>query len=54
MLTTDNGNSKHYMAICASGITPALSMIQDGCVMNQTVRLRCSIEIKIDQCDVYG
>lgn len=30
MLTTDNSNSKHYMAICAgSGITPALSMIQD-------------------------
>ena len=30
MLSTSNSNSKHYMAICAgSGITPALSMIQD-------------------------
>ena len=30
LLHTDNKNSKHYMAICAgSGITPALSMIQD-------------------------
>jgi len=30
MLSANNSNSKHYMAICAgSGITPALSMIQD-------------------------
>ena len=30
ILSTNNSNSKHYMAICAgSGITPALSMIQD-------------------------
>ena len=29
-LSTNSSNSKHYMAICAgSGITPALSMIQD-------------------------
>ena len=29
-LSTNNSNTKHYMAICAgSGITPALSMIQD-------------------------
>ena len=30
ILSTNSSNSKHYMAICAgSGITPALSMIQD-------------------------